>query len=163
MLKQLHQESNRNPNSVRFKLVISRRLVAEVLTLAFNSPSQRFVDPILGEIGASDSPSSNNIFRSSSFGRMSADLPTLPPSYLLPLHSLSPPCFHLSSSPATIDARTGKPISHLKGGSRTPSEYSDGYGMYGSLSEEVARALDKNRVVRRTQVVPGTRIATVEL
>ncbi|BGP28109.1 carnitine O-acetyltransferase [Rhodotorula toruloides] len=86
MLKQLHQESNRNPNS-------------------------RFVDPILGE----------------------------------------------------IDARTGKPISHLKGGSRTPSEYSDGYGMYGSLSEEVARALDKNRVVRRTQVVPGTRIATVEL
>ncbi|GAA6002053.1 choline/carnitine O-acyltransferase [Rhodotorula paludigena] len=68
-----------------------------------------------------------------------------------------------------IDVRTGKPLSSLRNGRiETSAEdeitYSDGYGFYGALTQEVERALDTQRKPRaRTQVVPGTRIQTVEL
>ncbi|GAA5822601.1 hypothetical protein JCM3770_000614 [Rhodotorula araucariae] len=69
-----------------------------------------------------------------------------------------------------IDAATGKPISHLSDG-RAEDElsYSDGYGFYGALTQEVEKALhdrhgdkESGPTVRRG-VVPGTRIETVEL
>lgn len=70
-----------------------------------------------------------------------------------------------------IDAQTGKPIrqEYKRSGTRTPLEYSDGYGFYGALSQDVEKALEKvkgkdgrnGRV--KTDARPGTRIAKVEL
>ncbi|BGP20849.1 hypothetical protein JCM10213_008115 [Rhodosporidiobolus nylandii] len=62
-----------------------------------------------------------------------------------------------------VDARTGKPISHLRNGSlqKTAEDlsYSDGYGFYGSLAEAVG-----NKEARKSPVLPpGRRISTVEL
>ncbi|GAA5932519.1 hypothetical protein JCM1841_000236 [Sporobolomyces salmonicolor] len=65
-----------------------------------------------------------------------------------------------------VDARYGKPISHVRNGSVELSEadYDDGYGFYGSLTEGVERAMNgQNKRERRWSVTPGTRIKTVEL
>lgn len=116
LLKQLHSEANRKPNSVR-------SLVCSLAGYAFSdlrmACSQVFVDHFAGE----------------------------------------------------IDAQTGKPIrqEYKRSGTRTPLEYSDGYGFYGALSQDVEKALEKakgkdgrnGRV--KTDARPGTRIAKVEL
>ncbi|GAA5872876.1 hypothetical protein JCM1840_005875 [Sporobolomyces johnsonii] len=65
-----------------------------------------------------------------------------------------------------VDARYGKPISHVRNGSVELSEadYDDGYGFYGSLSEGVERAMNgPHKRERRWSIAPGTRIKTVEL
>ncbi|BGP44013.1 carnitine O-acetyltransferase yat1 [Rhodotorula kratochvilovae] len=71
-----------------------------------------------------------------------------------------------------IDAATGKPISHLSAGAGGRAEdelsYSDGYGFYGALTQEVENALharqgEKDGKPKHRTVVPGTRIETVEL
>lgn len=117
LLKQLHSEANRKPNSVRRphspSLQDTHSLTRD---LAY---SQVFVDHFAGE----------------------------------------------------IDAQTGKPIrqEYKRSGTRTPLEYSDGYGFYGALSQDVEKALEKakgkdgrnGRV--KTDARPGTRIAKVEL
>lgn len=71
-----------------------------------------------------------------------------------------------------IDAQTGKPIrqEYKRSGTRTPLEYSDGYGFYGSLSQDVEKALHEKGVSGqdgaakpKPQIRPGARIAKVEL
>lgn len=76
-----------------------------------------------------------------------------------------------------IDAHTGKPIRQeytKRSGTRTPLEYSDGYGFYGSLSSEVEKALHAQGAggdggdggrggSRSAKIRPGARIAKVEL
>ncbi|POY72078.1 hypothetical protein BMF94_4885 [Rhodotorula taiwanensis] len=71
-----------------------------------------------------------------------------------------------------IDAQTGKPIrqEYKRSGTRTPLEYSDGYGFYGSLSQDVEKALHEKGATGqdgvakpKPQIRPGARIAKVEL
>ncbi|GAA6023450.1 hypothetical protein JCM10207_004418 [Rhodosporidiobolus poonsookiae] len=70
-----------------------------------------------------------------------------------------------------LDARTGKPISHLRNGSVSKPEdlgYSDGYGFYGALASEAdlkkgaGERADK-KGARREMPIVGTKIKTVEL
>ncbi|GAA5863841.1 hypothetical protein JCM8547_006081 [Rhodosporidiobolus lusitaniae] len=62
-----------------------------------------------------------------------------------------------------VDARSGKPITHLRNGSLEKSaedlSYSDGYGYYGA----VPNGTGKEGRQKKEAVPPGTRIKTVEL
>ncbi|GAA5869850.1 hypothetical protein JCM16303_001818 [Sporobolomyces ruberrimus] len=63
-----------------------------------------------------------------------------------------------------VDARSGKPISHIRNGSLELDEadYDDGYGFYGSVGEE--KHHDRTRKPgQRWAVTPGTKIKTVDL
>ncbi|GAA5851677.1 hypothetical protein JCM5353_007307 [Sporobolomyces roseus] len=63
-----------------------------------------------------------------------------------------------------VDARSGKPISHIRNGSLELDEanYEDGYGFYGSVGED--KPHDRTRKPgQRWAVTPGTKIKTVDL
>jgi len=63
-----------------------------------------------------------------------------------------------------VDARSGKPISHIRNGSLELDEadYDDGYGFYGSVGED--KPHDRTRKPgQRWAVTPGTKIKTVDL
>ncbi|TNY21438.1 Choline/Carnitine o-acyltransferase-domain-containing protein [Rhodotorula diobovata] len=76
-----------------------------------------------------------------------------------------------------IDAKTGQPITHLHADGRRAEDelsYSDGYGFYGALTQEVEKALSDRHgaaakeaalgvLAKKRGIVPGTRIKTVEL
>ncbi|GAA5897769.1 hypothetical protein JCM8208_000256 [Rhodotorula glutinis] len=75
-----------------------------------------------------------------------------------------------------IDAKTGQPITHLHADTRRAEDelsYSDGYGFYGALTQDVEKALSDRHgaaakeggtaAAKRRGIVPGTRIRTVEL
>ncbi|GAA6063319.1 hypothetical protein JCM10212_005487 [Sporobolomyces blumeae] len=63
-----------------------------------------------------------------------------------------------------VDARSGKPISHIRNGSLElgDTDYEDGYGFYGSVSGEKYHERAR-KPGQRWAVTPGTKIKTVDL
>ncbi|GAA5913434.1 choline/carnitine O-acyltransferase [Sporobolomyces salmoneus] len=64
-----------------------------------------------------------------------------------------------------VDARSGKPISHIRNGSLELEEadYDDGYGFYGSVKGEEKPHDRTRKPGQRWAVTPGTKIKTVDL
>ncbi|GAA5978687.1 hypothetical protein JCM5350_002482 [Sporobolomyces pararoseus] len=64
-----------------------------------------------------------------------------------------------------VDARSGKPISHIRNGSFEIAEadYDDGYGFYGSVNRDEKPHDRTRKPGQRWAVPPGTKIKTVDI